>query len=293
MKKLVCYLFLPLLAACFQPVFAQDAPAAQTVLRGKINQKKDKSPNDQGAVPEVDKDGRIVRGVTTDMDGNYTLKISNSNHKVSISYIGYKTEEVEIKGRTTLNMSIEANTANSLNDVVVVGGRRTDNGNLSISDKNLTIATAKIQAKDLEELGAASIDQALQGRLSGVDITSTSGDPGAGMSIRIRGTSSINAGTNPLIVVDGMPYETAIPSDFNFGTADDQGYAQLLNIAPADIKEIVVLKDAAATAMWGSRAANGVLLISTKRRIIDKPTLNYSFKGIRSQQPQENHHVEW
>jgi TonB-linked SusC/RagA family outer membrane protein len=285
MKKLVCYLFLPLLAACFQPVFAQDAPAAQTVLRGKITDKKDKSPIAHVSVAEVDKDGRIVRGVTTDIDGNYALKISNPNHKVSISYIGYKTEEVELKGKTTLNLAIEANSANSLNDVVVVGGRRTDNGNLSVSDKNLTIATVKIQAKDLEELGAASIDQALQGRLSGVDITSTSGDPGAGMSIRIRGTSSINAGTNPLIVVDGMPYETAIPSDFNFGTADDQGYAQLLNIAPADIKEITVLKDAAATAMWGSRAANGVLLISTKRGIIGKPTLNYSFKGIRSQQP--------
>ena len=148
-------MFLPLLAACFQPVFAQDAPAAQTILRGKITDKKDKSPIAHVSVAEVDKDGRIVRGVTTDIDGNYALKISNPNHKVSISYIGYKTEELDLKGRTTLNMAIEANTANSLNDVVVVGGRRTDNGNLSISDKNLTIATVKIQAKDLEELGAA------------------------------------------------------------------------------------------------------------------------------------------
>jgi len=134
-------------------------------------------------------------------------------------------------------------------------------------------------------MASASIDQALQGRMAGVDITASSGDPGAGMSIRIRGTSSINAATNPLIVVDGMPYETSIPSDFNFGTADDQGYAQLLNIAPSDIKEIVVLKDAAATAMWGSRAANGVLLITTKRGIVGKPVLTYTFQGILQKQP--------
>jgi len=117
----------------------------------------------------------------------------------------------------------------------------------------------------MEEMQATSIDQALQGRIAGVDITASSGDPGAGMQIRIRGTNSINASSNPLIVVDGIPYNTSIPSDFNFGTADDQGYASLINIAPSDIKDITILKDAAATAMWGSQAANGVILINTKR----------------------------
>src|SRR6185295_9719759 len=120
-------------------------------------------------------------------------------------------------------------------------------------------------AKEMEEMQAASIDQALQGRLPGVDIAATSGDPGAGLQIRIRGTSSINSSVDPLIVVDGMPYETAIPSDFNFGAADEVGYAQLLDIAPSDIRDITILKDAAATAVWGSRAANGVIVINTKR----------------------------
>ncbi len=286
MKKLVCYLFLSMLVGFLQPVLAQDAPTTQITLRGKITDKKDKSPIAHVSVAEVDKDGRIVRGVTTDIEGNYALRITNTKHKISFSYIGYKTIEEDLQGKTTFNVQLEIANANSLNEVIVVGGRRTDNGNMSVSDKNLTIASAKIQAKDLEEMGSSSIDQALQGRLAGVDITASSGDPGAGMSIRIRGTSSINAGTNPLIVVDGMPYETAIPSDFNFGTADDQGYAQLLNIAPSDIKEIVVLKDAAATAMWGSRAASGVLLISTKRGIIGKPSLNYTFKGTMSKQPE-------
>ncbi len=105
------------------------------------------------------------------------------------------------------------------------------------------------------------------------------------MNIRIRGTSSINSAGNPLIVVDGMPYETAIPSDFNFGTADEQGYAQLLNISPADIQDITVLKDAAATAVWGSRAASGVLVITTKRGRIGKPVITYTFKGSYFQKP--------
>src|SRR5690606_15330560 len=134
-------------------------------------------------------------------------------------------------------------------------------------ERDLTIAASKINAKDMEEMQAASIDQALQGRMPGVDIAANSGDPGAGMQIRIRGTSSINSSNDPLIVVDGMPYDTEIPSDFNFGTADEQGYAALINISPSDIKDITILKDAAATAIWGSKAANGVLVINTKRGI--------------------------
>jgi TonB-dependent SusC/RagA subfamily outer membrane receptor len=105
------------------------------------------------------------------------------------------------------------------------------------------------------------------------------------MNIRIRGVSSINSTGIPMIVLDGMPYETEIPSDFNFGTADEQGYAQLLNISPADIMTISVLKDAAATAIWGAKAANGVLVITTKRGNIGKPSMNYTFKGSVSMVP--------
>jgi TonB-linked SusC/RagA family outer membrane protein len=155
----------------------------------------------------------------------------------------------------------------------------------STPERKLTTAVASIDAKQLEEMQAASIDQALQGRLAGVDITANSGDPGAAMNIRIRGVSSINSTGNPLIVVDGMPYETEIPSDFNFGTADEQGYAQLLNISPADIQSITALKDAAATAVWGSRAANGVLIITTKRGTRGKPSISYTVKGSAAIMP--------
>jgi len=261
---------------------------AQTVttVRGKVTDSKDKQGIPGASVVEIDKDRRTVNGVSTDIDGNYVLRISNPTHKIMVSYIGYTTQrEISISGRSVINVQLVAS-SNSLEDVVVVSRRKTNNGTgMAVDDRDRTTAVATIDAKVLEEMQAGSIDQALQGRLSGVDIAATSGDPGAGMSIRIRGTSSLNGATEPLIVVDGMPYETSVPEGFNFATADDQGYAQLLNIAPSDIKEISVLKDAAATALWGSRGSNGVLIITTKRGTIGKPQLSYTFKGSLSEQP--------
>ncbi|MCU7550657.1 SusC/RagA family TonB-linked outer membrane protein [Chitinophagaceae bacterium LB-8] len=262
------------------------APGAdKSIVKGKIVDKQTSLPISDVSVTELDADNRIVKGTKTDIEGNYVLKISNPKHRISISYIGYKSITQAYGGRTTINFQMEdANT--SMNEVVVVASRNVDNGMMSVKERNNTLAVSRVNAKDLEEMQSASIDQALQGRMAGVDITATSGDPGAAMNIRIRGVSSISSTGNPLIVVDGMPYETEIPSDFNFGAADEQGYAQLLNISPADIREITVLKDAAATSAWGSRAANGVLLISTKRGAQGKPSISYAFKGSASFLPE-------
>ena len=260
--------------------------ASRVTVRGKVIDAKDKLPVIGASVTEMDKDKRIVRGVTTDIDGNYALVISNPANTIQVSFIGYKTTAQSIGSKTVINFSLSSST-NELQSVVIVGQRVVNNGSgLNIDARSSTAATSTINAKDLEELSAASIDQALQGRMPGVDIGASSGDPGAGMSIRIRGTSSINGSSEPLIVLDGMPYETQIPSDFNFGTADEQGYAQLLNIAPSDIKDITVLKDAASTAIWGARAANGVLVINTKRGVVSKPTITYNFRGTMSKQPE-------
>ncbi len=201
-----------------------------------------------------------------------------------IAKLAFKHKIVPIVKKTFFKFLL---VSNKELDVVNISATVTrDNGTgLKIDDRDLTTSSATINAKDLEELQATSIDQALQGRLPGVDIVASSGDPGAGMSIKIRGTSSINGATNPLVVVDGVPYETAIPTDFNFATADEQGYASLLSIAPSDIKDITVLKDAAATAVWGSRAANGVLIINTKRGTLSAPVLTYTFKGSLNVQP--------
>lgn len=255
-------------------------------IRGKVTDKKDKLEIIGASVIEVDQNKRTITGVSTDINGNFALRVTDTKHQLVVSFIGYNSYNAGVIGnRTTINVALEPS-ANSLQEVVLVAKKMVNNGTgLNIAERNSTIASATVNAKALEELAVSSIDQALAGRLSGVDFGTTSGDPGAGMSIRIRGTSSINGSAEPLIVLDGMPYETEIPADFNFGTADEQGYAQLLNIAPTDIKDITVLKDAASTAVWGSRAANGVLLINTKRGEKGRPIVAYNFKGTMAQQP--------
>lgn len=282
MKKILylsifCYCMVSLVS---NPLFAQK------IVRGQVIDSYDKLSIIGASVFETDKDGRTVSGTQTDINGNYALKVSNPSNRISVSFLGFKTHRELINGRSEINVVLTSNLS-ELKEVVVVAQKAVNNGTgLSIDKRNSTAATVTIDTKELQELAAVSIDQALQGRMSGVDIGTTSGDPGAGMSIRIRGTSSINGSSNPLIVLDGLPFDTEVPSDFNFGTADENGYAQLLNIAPTDIQTITVLKDAASTAVWGSRAANGVLVINTKRGQIGKPKLTYNFRGFVSNQPE-------
>lgn len=286
MKKIITYIFYFTIIPAFllSSVAKAQAPTDKILIKGRIIDSKDKSTVVGASVIEVDNEKRTITGVATDIDGNFALKISNPNNKIQFSYIGYKTIVLPIGARRVFNVTMEAN--NSLTEVTIKSKPTVNNGTgLTIDTRDQTTASATINAKDLEELQATSITQALEGRLPGVDITASSGNPGAGMAIRIRGTSSINGVTNPLIVVDGLPFQTTIPSDFNFQTADDQGYANLLSIAPSDIKDITVLKDAAATAVWGSRAANGVLIINTKRGQAGPPVITYTYKGSIDKQP--------
>lgn len=280
-QTIVCSI--SLLCLCVLQAVAQNSPAGTTenIVKGKVVEKGSNKPIGAVSVQEIDADNRVIKSTKTDIEGNFVLKVTNPKNRLSISHIGYKTAAQAIGSRNTINFQMEE-AQGSMGEVVITASRTVDNGMMSVKEKNNTLATSKISARELEEMQAASIDQALQGRLAGVDITATSGDPGAAMNIRIRGVSSISSTGNPLIVVDGMPYETEIPSDFNFGAADEQGYAQLLNISPSDIRDITVLKDAAATSAWGSRAANGVLLITTKRGAQGKPAINYTFKGSMS-----------
>lgn len=268
----------------FVIAFTQNVFAQRVSVQGKVVGS-NKRPVADVTVAEVDADGRTIRAVKTDVEGNFVINVTDTKHKLSFSHISFRSQVLSINARTSFNLTMESNNKD-LGDVVVVSYRKIDNGNVAIPERELTTAQSHINAKELEEMQATSIDQALQGRMAGVDITANSGDPGAGMQIRIRGTSSINSSNDPLIVVDGMPYETAVPSDFNFGSADELGYASLLNIAPIDIKDITILKDAAATAVWGSRAANGVVVITTKRGAIGKPSFTYTNKTSVSKQPE-------
>ena len=276
-KPILCFL---LLIALAMPAWARQV----TTVRGKIIDSKDKSGVPICSVVEIDKDGRSVSSTVTDIDGNFALKVINLQDRIKVSSLGYTTRTVAIDNKTVINILLNPSST-EINAVIIKGKKTFNNGITNVDPLHNTMAVATIDAKDLEELSAQSIDQALQGRLPGVDIAASSGDPGAGMAIRVRGTATLNGNAQPLIVVDGMPFETEVPSDFNFGNADEQGFASLLSIAPTDIKDISVLKDAASTAMWGSRAANGVIVINTKRGAISRPQISYAFRGFMSKQP--------
>jgi TonB-linked SusC/RagA family outer membrane protein len=265
------------------PALAQQ-PSTALLVRGQVIDASDNQTIPMVTIAEQDTDNRTVGGTVTDIDGNFAIRVKNPNNKLLISTIGYKSQVVSINGRQSIKIKL-VSTVESLKEIVVTSKKSSDNGLMRIADRDRTTSSVSINAADLENTQAASIDEALQGRLSGVDIVANSGDPGAGMQIRIRGTSSITGSSDPLIVVDGMPYETSVPEDFNFGSADEQGYAALINIAPSDIETITILKDAAATAVWGSRAASGVLLITTKRGGVSAPKITYTYRGTYSKLP--------
>ncbi|UGU14400.1 TonB-dependent receptor [Sinomicrobium kalidii] len=191
-------------------------------------------------------------GTSTDFDGNYTLTVSGSDAVLVISYIGYISQEVGINGRTEINSTLEPN-LEELDEVVVV-----DYGYGKVKRQDMTGSVASMSAKEISKIPTSSAADALTGRLPGVSVTTTDGEPGADIKIRIRGGGSITQDNSPLFVVDGF-----IVGDIN-------------DIAPNDIESINILKDASATAVYGSRAANGVVVITTKSPIAGKVSVDYN-----------------
>ncbi|BDD09420.1 SusC/RagA family TonB-linked outer membrane protein [Fulvitalea axinellae] len=277
MKKLmtICVILFSVLSA---EIWAQE----NRVLQGYIKDKETGEALPGATVIEVDAEERHIHGVVTDINGFYMIKIVEPNSKLKISFVGYKTQTINIGGRSQLNLELEDD-SQQLETVVVQEERYTSDGFIAMRDK--VSAVAQINLDDLDEMGVASVDEMLQGQISNVDITALSGDPGAGMQIRIRGTATITGDREPLIILDGMPYDVEIDNTFDFNSADTRDYGSLLSIAPDDIQKIEVLKDAASAAIWGAKAANGVIEITTKRGRKSKPKLRYNFKAFRSEQP--------
>ena len=197
-------------------------------------------------------------GVVTDFDGNYSIS-AQSNATLVFSYVGYETKEVKVGGKRQIDVTlIEDETL--LNEVVVVGY-----GTMRKSD--LTGAVTQVDNKAFEKSVSTSIDQVLQGRAAGVQIQANTGTPGGSSTIRIRGTNSLNASSQPIFVIDGV----IIDSD----GGDDGNSNPLAGINPSDILTMDILKDASATAIYGSRASNGVIMITTKRGKAGEATLTY------------------
>ncbi|BDD10577.1 SusC/RagA family TonB-linked outer membrane protein [Fulvitalea axinellae] len=233
-------------------------------------------------VVEVDQEERFVHGVVTDLNGFYMIKLTENNSKLQFTSVGYKRIMQPVNGSSKIDIGMrEENT--ELEVVTVQGERFTSDGFIAIRDKATAISQVKLD--DLDALPVASVDEMLQGQISGVDITAVSGDPGAGMQIRIRGTATINGDREPLIILDGLPYDVQIDNDFDFNSADNRDYGAMLSIAPDDIETVEILKDAASAAIWGAKAANGIIQITTRRGRKMKPQLRYSYKSFVSVQP--------
>lgn len=257
------------------------AQTAGTMIHGVVQD--DIDPLMACNVVEIDNANRIVAHAVTDINGNFSFRIVDPKHKLKISYVGYATQIIPIKG-TTYKITLKSNT--QLQEVVVKSKKIVQTSGLAIPERELSVAHQMIDAKEFEGLPMTSVDEALQGRIAGLDIVSNSGNLGSGTSMRLRGVSSINGSSEPLIVVDGNIFESDYNSNFDYANATEDQFAELLNVNPDDIASISVLKDAAGTAIYGSQGANGVIEIRTKRGMRGKTKVQYSYRATLTQQPQ-------
>ena len=264
----------------FVPLLAK-AQTPGTMIHGTVSDEIE--PLMMCNVVEIDEANRIVAHGQTDMNGNFSFRIVNPKHRLKISYVGYKTQIIPIKG-TSYNIKLED--ASKIEEVVIKATKRTQTSGLAIPVREMSVAHQTIDAKEFEGLGITTVDEALQGRISGLDIVSNSGNLGSGTSMRLRGVSSINGSSEPLIVVDGNIFESDYNANFDFANATEDQFAELLNVNPDDIASISVLKDAAGTAIYGSQGANGVIEIRTKRGSRGKTKVQYSYRAMATFQPQ-------
>lgn len=248
-------------------LFAQNNTSNKITIEGIILDKVSNESLIGASIMEVDTDN----GTTTDFDGKFSLQVSETAY-IIVSYIGYKDKKLQA---TSEFMTILVDPdATVLDQVVVVGY-----GSQRKSD--LTGAISSIGEKELKQLPTTGLEQALQGRSAGVYITQNSGSPGGAMSIRIRGSGSTLT-TEPLYVIDGIPISNDNSGTSNLRDGQGQSTNALTTINPNDIESIEILKDASATAIYGSRAANGVVIITTKKGVAGKTKISFeTYSGVQ------------
>ena len=226
-------------------------------------------------ITERDPSNRIIEACVTDFEGNFSMVVKNTSNVLEISYVGYKTQRIEIGSRTVFNVKMVED--GMLETVEIVAEQRTRTGGLDILEREMTHATQKISMDEMDGLSFASVDEALQGQIAGLDVVFNSGDVGSGTQMRLRGNSMLEGDATPLIVVDDNIFEVD-EGTFDFENATNESFSELLMINTEDIAEIEVLKDAASCAVWGSRGANGVIKIKTKRGKRGATRVNFTYK---------------
>ena len=270
-----------LLVSCALCLFYLNAWGQQAgdVISGTVSD--DFGPVVMANVVEIDAANRIVASTVTDINGNFSFRVKNVKDRLRISFVGYKMQTFRFD-RTHYEVKMVDDT--QIGEVTVTARRRTEGAGLQIPLDEISTARQSIDMKEFEGLAITTVDEALQGRIAGLDIVANSGNLGSGTSMRLRGVSSINGSSEPLIVVDGNVWETNT-NNFDFQSANEEKFAELLNVNPEDIESISVLKDAAATAVWGSQGSNGVIEIKTKRGTRGQTRVNYSYRLTGTYQP--------
>ncbi|MBP1672163.1 MAG: NB-Dependent Receptor Plug [Bacteroidetes bacterium] len=233
---------------------------AQTRVTGKVTSSDDGSP-----VPYATIQVKGVSGVgaTTDLDGKFILPNVSGNATLIISYIGYRTQEVPVNGRAIVDVIMTADATN-LDEVMVVAYGTSTKG-------TFTGAASVVKSDAIKDVPTLSFENAMNGKVAGVQISANSGQAGSTSSIRVRGIGSMNASNEPLYVVDGVPVVSGNVS--NMGNYTSNNVMSTIN--PSDIESVTILKDAAASSLYGSRAANGVIVITTKRGKMGKTNINF------------------
>lgn len=251
-------------------VFAVTQTVAQTrTIKGKVTDTKSNPVSNASVVVKGS-----TTGTTTDANGDFSINVPATAKSLVISSLNFTSQEVVIGKNTTVAVSL-VSTAQDLQEVVVVGyGTQ--------KKANLTGSIAIVKAADIESLPFSSVDKALQGKVAGLQSVATSGQPGASQNIIIRGISTINGTSDPLWVIDGVPVNTGDVSRL-------QTTANLLStLNPNDIESISVLKDAASQSIYGSRAANGVIVVTTKKGKIGKTRFRFDTEVGQSDQAYQN-----
>lgn len=213
----------------------------------------------------------IVKGTSsggiTDINGHFSIKVPNGKTQIVVSSVGYKSQTINISGRNNIRV-VMFEDSKIMDEVVVVGYG-------TMKKRDLSGAMSQIKSEDLMKGGALDLAHGMQGKIAGVSVQQSDGAPGGGMSIVVRGANSFSTSSQPLYIVDGVPFETgSTPS--NGATTNQQSSNPLSFINPHDIESIEILKDASATAIYGSRGANGVVIITTKRGKEGKPKVEFS-----------------
>lgn len=256
--------------------------AQDNVIRGRVVDKYDNIPVIGANVIEYDKENRVVNGTICNVNGDFVLEMQDVTNIVKISLIGYNTQQIKVSAGKSILVKL-AVTSQEIEEIYVTAKSESRHSLTNVDERDIASSRVKIDMAEMKDVGALSAADALQGKVSGLDIISSSGDPGSGSQITIRGLGSMG-NSQPLVIIDGIEQGT-IDEDFDLSSSDSEDIGNQFNIAVQDIKSIEVLKDAASTAIYGSKGADGVLLIETYRGKLGKVEFDYSYKMTFNFQP--------